>query len=184
MLGGGGSGLRRAAHRSRRPAVALCHGGATPAAGRRLGWAWELRWGEVNPFPRSIGAVGGRRWELDGGLGAAAALLRGGGVLVEEARRGRVQELQSSDGELAGGSFGAEGGRRGELRGSRGGGAHGAVLGELGSSARRRLRGNWSSLRETTGTAARQRHGDACWHRRREAAAARAEQEMEAMAFL
>ena len=52
------------------------------------------------------------------------------------------------------------------------------------SSASRRLRGNWSSLRETTGTAARQRHGDACWHRRREAAAARAEQEMEAMAFL
>ena len=86
------------------------------------------------------------------------------------------------------GSFGAEGGRRGELRGSRGGGAHGAVLGELGSSARRRLRGNWSSLRETTGMAARQRHGDACWHRRRhrrrEAAATRAEQEMEAMAFL
>ena len=188
MLGEGGGGLRRAAHRRRRPAVALCRGGATTAAGRRLGWAWELRWGEVNPFPRSIGAVGGRRWELDGGLGAAAALLRGGGVLVEEARRGRVQELQSGDGELAGGRLGAEGGRRGELRGSRGGGAHGAVLGELGSSARRRLRGNWSSLRETTGMAARQRHGDACWHRRRhrrrEAAATRAEQEMEAMAFL
>ena len=145
MLGGSGGGLRRAAHRSRRPAVALCHGGATLAAGRRLGWAWELRWGEVNPFPRSIGAVGGRRWELNGGLGAAAALLRGGGVLVEEARRGRVQELQSGDGELAVGSFGAEGGWRGELRGSRGGGNPGgrqrrSRAGESsssGSSARR-----------------------------------------------
>ena len=94
------------------------------------------------------------------------------------------RSFRARDGELAVGSFGAEGGRRGELRGSRGGGAHGAVLGELGSSARRGLRGNWSSLRETTGTAARQRHGDACWHRRREATAARAEQEMEAMAFL
>ena len=29
-----------------------------------------------------------------------------------------------------------------------------------------------------------ERRGDACWHRRREAAVARAEQEMEAMAFL
>ena len=172
----------------RRTVAELCRGGGVPATMDGGGWAWELRWGEVKPFPRSIGAVGGRRWELDGGLGAAAALLRGGGVLVEEARRGRVQELQSGDGELAGGRLGAEGGRRGELRGSRGGGAHGAVLGELGSSARRRLRGNWSSLRETTGMAARQRHGDVCWHRRRhrrrEAAATRAEQEMEAMAFL
>ena len=106
MLGEGGGGLRRAAHRRRRPAVALCRGGATPGAGRRLGWAWELRWGEVKPFPRSIGAVGGWRWELDGGLGAGAALLRGGGVLVEEARRGRVQELQSGNGELAGGRLG------------------------------------------------------------------------------
>ena len=117
--------------------MALCRGGATPAAGRRFGWAWELRWGEVNPFPRSIGAVGGRRWELDGGLGAAAALLRGGGVLVEEARRGRVQELQSGDGELAVGSFGAEGGWRGELHGGYGGAA--LMAGDGGSGRRRRL---------------------------------------------
>jgi hypothetical protein len=77
----------------RRTVAELCRGGGVPATMDGGGWAWELRWGEVKPFPRSIGAVGGRRWELDGGLGAAAALLRGGGVLVEEARRGRVQEL-------------------------------------------------------------------------------------------
>ena len=90
-------------------AAGLFTGGGVPAAMCGGGWAWELRWGEVKPFPRSIGAVGGRRWELDGGLGAAAALLRGGGVLVEEARRGRVQELQSGDGELAVGLFGGGG---------------------------------------------------------------------------
>ena len=73
MLGGGGGGLRRAAHRRRRPAVALCRGRATPGAGRRLGWAWELRWGEVKPFLGFIGAVGGRRWKLRGGIGRGGA---------------------------------------------------------------------------------------------------------------
>ena len=32
-----------------------------PAAMGGGGWAWELRWGEVKPFPRSVGAEGGRR---------------------------------------------------------------------------------------------------------------------------
>ena len=54
-------------------------GGASAAMGGG-GWAWELRWGEVKPFPRSVGAEGGRRWELDEEVGAAAALLTGGGV--------------------------------------------------------------------------------------------------------
>ena len=42
----GGSLLRRSG------ALAAMGGG---------GWAWELRWGEVKPFPRSVGAEGGRR---------------------------------------------------------------------------------------------------------------------------
>ena len=34
----------------------------------------------MKPFPRSVGAKGKWRWELDGGLWAAAALLTHGGV--------------------------------------------------------------------------------------------------------
>ena len=60
--------------------MALCRGGATPGAGRRLGWAWELRWGEVKPFPRLFWAGRGRNDELDGELRTAAMLCRGGGV--------------------------------------------------------------------------------------------------------
>ena len=136
MLGGGGRGLRRAAHRSRRPAVALCRGGATPAAGRRLGWAWELRWGEVKPFPRSIGAGEGRRWELSGeavgggnhgsqrlfwaglrsggnGLGASARRSEGRGGI--KSGRGRVERVlrgaQAGPATMAGGDTAPEQGR-------------------------------------------------------------------------
>ena len=42
------------------------HGGGIPATMGRGGWAWELRWGEMKPFPRSIRAGEGRRWELSG----------------------------------------------------------------------------------------------------------------------
>ena len=66
-------GLWRAVRGRRRPATVLYRGCGTPARGRRLGWAWELRWGEVKPFPRFIGAVGGRRWKLRGGIGRGGA---------------------------------------------------------------------------------------------------------------
>ena len=46
------------------------------------GWAWELRWGEVKPFPRSVGAKGGRRRGLHGEVGAAA-VFRWLGAAVE-----------------------------------------------------------------------------------------------------
>ena len=74
--------------------MALCRGGATPAAGRRLGWAWELRWGEVKPFPGFIGAVGGQRWELDVERAAGGGLNRGSAVPVGWGGGGGVGEHQ------------------------------------------------------------------------------------------
>ena len=56
----------------------LLRRGGAPAAMGGGGWAWELCWGEVKPFPRSVGAKGGRRRGLHGEVGAAAALLTGG----------------------------------------------------------------------------------------------------------
>ena len=44
----------------------LRRGGGVPATMGKGGWAWELHWGEMKPFPRSIGAGEGRRWELSG----------------------------------------------------------------------------------------------------------------------
>ena len=60
--------------------------------GRRLGWAWELRWGEVKPFPGLIGAVGGQRWELDVERAAGGGLNRGGAVPVGWGGGGGVRE--------------------------------------------------------------------------------------------
>jgi len=54
----------------------------------RGGWAWELRWGEMKPFPRSIRAGEGRRWELGmeavggGAMGATRAYPRAVGAEV------------------------------------------------------------------------------------------------------
>ena len=56
-------------------------------------------------------------------------LSRDGGAPAGEEERDRVQEVQGGEEELAGGSFGPEGGRRGELRVEGvGGGAMGATV--------------------------------------------------------
>jgi len=72
------------------------------------GWAWELHWGEVKPFPRSVGAEGGRRRGLHGEVGAAAALLTGGGVPAWLGDGGRAEELQDAERKLARGLVGGE----------------------------------------------------------------------------
>jgi len=74
--------------------VALYRGCGTPARGRRLGWAWELRWGEVKTFPGLIGAVGGQRWELDVERAAGGGLNRGGAVPVGWGGGGGAEEHQ------------------------------------------------------------------------------------------
>ena len=58
----------------------LLRRGGAPAAMGGGGWAWELRWGEVKPFPKLFWAGRGRNDELDGELRTAAMLCRGGGV--------------------------------------------------------------------------------------------------------
>jgi len=58
----------------------LLRRGGAPAAMDGGGWAWELRWGEVKPFPRLFWVGRGRNDELDGELQTAAMLCRGGGV--------------------------------------------------------------------------------------------------------
>ena len=56
-------------------------------------------------------------------------LSRDGGAPAGEEEQDRVQEVQGGEEELAGGSFGPEGGRRGELRVEVvGGGAMGATV--------------------------------------------------------
>ena len=56
-------------------------------------------------------------------------LSRDGGAPAGEEERDRVQEVQGGEEDLAGGSFGPEGGRRGELRVEVvGGGAMGATV--------------------------------------------------------
>jgi len=61
-------------------AAGLAEGDGAPAAMGRGGWAWELRWGEVKPFPKLFWAGRGRNDELDGELRTAAMLCHGGGV--------------------------------------------------------------------------------------------------------
>ena len=64
----------------RRTVAELCRGGGVSATMDGGGWAWELRWGEVKPFPKLFWAGRGRNDELDGELRTAAMLCRGGGV--------------------------------------------------------------------------------------------------------
>ena len=75
-------------------AAGLAGGDGAPAAMGGGGWAWELRWGEVKPFPRSDGAEGGRRRGLHGEVGAAAALLTGGGIPAWLGDGDRAEELR------------------------------------------------------------------------------------------
>ena len=56
---------------------------ASHGGGALKGWgngerAWEVRWGVVKPFPRSVGAEGGRKRGLRVELVGAAAMVGGG----------------------------------------------------------------------------------------------------------
>ena len=64
----------------RRTGAELLRRGGAPAAMCGGGWAWELYWGEVKPFPMLFWSGRGRNDELDGELRTAAMLCRGGGV--------------------------------------------------------------------------------------------------------
>ena len=60
-LGARGDGRTGLASVKQGAAAGLAGSDGAPAAMGGGGWAWELRWGEVKPFPRSVGAEGGRR---------------------------------------------------------------------------------------------------------------------------
>ena len=60
-LGARGDGRTELAGVKQGAAAGLAGGDGAPAAMGGGGWAWEHRWGEVKPFPRSVGAEGGRR---------------------------------------------------------------------------------------------------------------------------
>ena len=61
----GGEKRRRGLHGTAGAAAALGHGGGSPVRQGEDGRARELLWGERVPFPGSIGAGEGRKWELD-----------------------------------------------------------------------------------------------------------------------
>ena len=88
----------------------------------------------MKPFPRSVGAKGKRRWELDGGLWAAAALLTDGGVPARGGGDGWARKLHGNKRvSFPGSARGVDGRRWGlrgepELRGSNGDG-HGRASG-------------------------------------------------------
>ena len=91
MLGGGRSGLRRAAHRRRRPAVALCRGGGVPEREQWRGGVGEHRWRAWKLLGGSVLEDGGRRSELHGSrataaMGAAASARRCLGAAVSGLR--------------------------------------------------------------------------------------------------
>jgi hypothetical protein len=67
-LGARGDGRTGLAGVKQGVAAGLAGGDGAPVAMGGGGWAWELRWGEVKPFPRSVGAEGGQRRGLHGGV--------------------------------------------------------------------------------------------------------------------
>jgi len=69
-------------------------GGGSSAMIWRGGRAWELHWNEMKPFPRSIGAEGGWKWELDGARTAGG---HGEQRQGETARRARRQRAEGED---------------------------------------------------------------------------------------
>ena len=71
----------------------------------------------MKPFPRSVGAKGKRRWELDGGLWAAAALLTDGGVPARGGGDGWARKLHGDEGVPFPGSARGVDGRSRELHG-------------------------------------------------------------------
>jgi hypothetical protein len=73
---GTGRCSKAAARRSRAAGGGLLQRGGAPAAMGEGGWAWELCWGEVKPFPGSVGAEGVRRRGLRVEAMAAAPWVR------------------------------------------------------------------------------------------------------------
>ena len=79
---------------SRRPAAALCRGGATPARGRRLGWAEKLHREARKVLGYSIWAMGERTDGATASRGSPAFMEAGGGTPVWLGGGGGVGEDQ------------------------------------------------------------------------------------------
>jgi len=123
-------------------------GGAAPAAlggGKRAG---ELRWGELKPSPRSVGAERGRRRGLPGAAAPAAANGDGGGVPAGMGGRDLTLELHGEVRKPFRGLAWMEEGWRREL----GGGARAAAMAggcgsRSGEGRERRGSGSFTRLR-------------------------------------
>ena len=79
-LGARGDGRMGLAVVKQGAVAGLAGGDGAPTAMGGGGWAWELRWGEVKPFPKLFWAGRGRNDELDGELRTAAMLCHGSDV--------------------------------------------------------------------------------------------------------
>ena len=170
--------------------VELCGGGAPVKEGRQ-GLVGELR-GEVGDRFRGLSrAEEGWGVEFHWSRRPAAALDRGGAAPAAVGGGEMVVEQHGDSGKLSAGSDRAKDGRKGDL--------HGEVeprrrpwLTASSPASSASTWGFWergvekSDLASTDGLSGDgiERRGDACWHRRREAAAARAQEKMEVMAFL
>jgi len=100
VVGLGREGVKEGAPRRGADGGGLDRGGSSPVRQGGDGRARERLWGERVPFPGSIGAEGGRRWELDRGQGKTAATARGGGV---PERRGELDSARIWEGSGQGG---------------------------------------------------------------------------------
>ena len=91
-LGSRRGGPRRHLHEHQWPAAMGLIGSGAPAGKGWRAWADELHWDSRIPFPGSVGAEEGRRWELHGKRAAGGALCRGDGLPAAIERGGRVWE--------------------------------------------------------------------------------------------
>ena len=169
---------------------------ASRGGGALKGWgsgerAWEVRWGEVKPFPRSVGAEGGRRRGLrveavgGGNHGATASSLAQGKTRLGSGERERSGEGSSTSAARAKGEETGEGGgeARSAVAARRRRGASTSILGVRAGDG-----GAWrfEKLQEGTRGAERAgaRRGSGAWPTARRRTPSRREQrrEMEVMA--